>query len=97
MHINDSGKIENVPPRPMLRIARAPQSFYLKDIIAAHRTAMAEGFDNFIDSCSMMKHYQYEMYLVDGPVENIKITTPMDYYAMKAILDARDEEQAQEV
>ena len=97
MLINDEREIEKVPPRSMLRLARAPQSFYLKDIIEAHRAAAAEGLSDFIDSCSMMKYYKHEMHMVDGPVENIKITTPMDYYAMKAILDARDKEHEQEV
>ena len=54
---------------------------------------MAEGERNFIDSCTMMKHYGHTLYLVDGPYENIKITTPDDFYTMRALLDAKENEQ----
>ena len=48
---------------------------------------------DFIDSCSMMYHYGKKLYLVEGPQENIKITTPDDFYSMRAILDARENAQ----
>lgn len=31
------------------------------------------------------------MYLVDGPQENIKVTTPDDFYTMRALLDAKED------
>ena len=31
--------------------------------------------------------------MIDGPYENIKITTPDDYYTMRAILDAKEDKQ----
>ena len=40
-----------------------------------------------------MKFYGNELYLVDGPEENIKITTPDDFYIMRAILDAKENAQ----
>jgi 2-C-methyl-D-erythritol 4-phosphate cytidylyltransferase len=33
------------------------------------------------------------MFLVDGPQENIKITTPDDFYTMRALLDAKENAQ----
>ena len=41
----------------------------------------------------MMQHYGHKLYLIDGPLENIKITTPDDFYTMRALLDARENEQ----
>ena len=41
----------------------------------------------------MMKKYGYQLYLVDGPAENIKITTPEDFYTMRAILEAKENAQ----
>ena len=35
----------------------------------------------------------YDLYLIDGPGENIKITTPEDFYTMRAILEAKENEQ----
>ena len=40
-----------------------------------------------------MKHYGYRLYTVEGKPENIKITTPNDFYMFKAIIDARENSQ----
>ena len=42
--------------------------------------------------CSQTR-YGYDLYLIDGPGENIKITTPEDFYTMRAILEAKENEQ----
>jgi 2-C-methyl-D-erythritol 4-phosphate cytidylyltransferase len=87
------GQIREIHPREQLRIARAPQSFYLDEILGAHEKALADGRKNFIDSATMMRHYGHKLYLVDGPVENIKVTTPSDFFSLQAILNARENEQ----
>ncbi|MGX5376805.1 2-C-methyl-D-erythritol 4-phosphate cytidylyltransferase [Ligilactobacillus sp. LYQ135] len=91
--VNDNEKIVDVPDRSKSRLARAPQCFYLCDILDAHEKAIQENRHDFIDSCSMMQHYGHELYLVDGPQENIKVTTPDDFYTMRALLDAREDAQ----
>ena len=82
--------IDYVPSRDNSRIAKAPQSFWLNDILEAHEKALGEGITNFIDSCTLMQHYGYRLYLIDGPYENVKITTPGDFYIMRAILEAKE-------
>ncbi len=84
--VNDGEEIETVPDRSRSRVAKAPQSFYLKDVLEAHKKALAENRKDFIDTCTMMKHYGYKLFLVDGPYENIKITTPDDYLICKILL-----------
>ena len=74
-------------------LARAPQSFYLKDIIAAHRKSLEEDLPNFIDSCSMMSHYGYKLGTIEGPMENIKITTPTDYFVLRAMVEVHENQQ----
>ncbi len=91
--VNESGGIEQVPDRARSRVAKAPQSFWLDDILAAHYLAQSEGIFNCIDSCTMMSQYGHPLHLVDGPIENIKITTPDDFYTMRALLDAKENEQ----
>lgn len=86
-------KIDEIPDRSMTRLARAPQSFWLDEILAAHEKARAEGKLDFIDSCSLMTYFGKTLYLVDGPLENIKITTPDDFYTMRALLDAKENAQ----
>ena len=82
-----------IPTRANSLIARAPQSFYLKDILAAHEQARKEGRHDFIDSCSMMHHYGHKLGKVIGPMENIKITTPTDYFVFKAMVEVHENQQ----
>lgn len=91
--VSKDNSIDSVPKRDDTRLARAPQSFYLDEIIGAHRRAMAEDKYDFIDSCSMMQYFGKKLYLIEGPQENIKITTPDDFYTMRALLDAKEEAQ----
>lgn len=82
-----------IPKRSDCLMARAPQSFYLKDILEAHRRSQAEGKTEFIDSCSLMSHYGYKLGLVQGPMENIKITTPTDYFVLRAMVEVHENQQ----
>ena len=89
---NDEGGLD-IPNRSRCMLARAPQSFYLMDIISAHRKAREEGLPDFIDSCSMMSHYGHKLGLVQGPMENIKITTPTDYFVLRAMVEVHENQQ----
>lgn len=91
--VSSENKIAEIPKRSRTKLARAPQSFWLDEILDAHLKAQEENKTDFIDSCSMMQYYGKELYLVDGPSENIKITTPDDFYIMRAILDAKENAQ----
>lgn len=88
--INDENKIKVTTDRSHTRIARAPQSFYLDDILNVHNKAIKDGNTNIIDSCTLMKIYKKQLYAVVGKSDNIKITTPDDYYIFKAILEAKE-------
>jgi 2-C-methyl-D-erythritol 4-phosphate cytidylyltransferase len=88
----ENGSLE-IPLRANSLIARAPQSFYLKDIVSAHRRAISEGRNDFIDSCTMMRHYGFKMHTIIGPMENIKITTPTDYFIFKAMVEVHENQQ----
>ena len=85
----ENGEIGEIIERSKVELARAPQSFVLENILDAHARAEAEGLE-FIDSASMMKHYGFKLFTVVGPAENIKITTPNDYYMFKALVEARE-------
>lgn len=91
--VDNEEKITDVPLRKNIRLARAPQSFFLKDILEAHENARKEHKIDFIDSCTMMKYYGYDLHLIIGPSENIKVTTPDDFYTLRALLDARENSQ----
>lgn len=89
IEIDTDGDIFKVADRSIYRLARAPQSFILSDIIAIHKRSLEDGTDYIIDSAMLMKHYGTILHTVEGPVENIKITTPMDYILFKAMYEAK--------
>lgn len=93
INVDSDNKINKIAERKITRIAKAPQSFYLKDIMSAHNRAIEDEELKMIDSASLMAHYGYNLYTVDGPDENIKITTPYDYYVFRAIYEARENSQ----
>ncbi len=93
VEIDDQGKFKSVPDREHSRVAKAPQCFWLDEILEVHKRALSEGCNNFIDSCTMMHYYGYSLHMTDGPYENIKITTPDDFYTMRALLEAKENAQ----
>lgn len=88
-----NNKIKEVPPRKDSRVAKAPQSFWLDEILELHERAQKDGIFDCIDSCTLMQMYGHSLYLVDGSDENIKVTTPEDFYIMRALLEAKENAQ----
>lgn len=82
-----------IPDCSSCLLARAPQSFYLKDILSIHRKNKENGNITFIDSCSMMSYFGYKMATIEGPMENIKITTPTDYFIFRAMVEVHENQQ----
>lgn len=89
---NENGLVGQVIERSRCELARAPQSFFIKDLLDAHHRAKQDS-RTFIDSASLMKFYGHPLYTVEGPSENIKITTPLDFYIFRAIVDAKENSQ----
>lgn len=87
------GKITKVIERKDCCSAKAPQCFRLGEILEAHRLSEREGLNEFIDSATMMKHFGHDLYTVEGEPENIKITTPSDFYIFRAMVDERENSQ----
>ena len=86
----ESDSIQKIINRDQCLIAKAPQSFFLRDILMFHRRAISENKDNFIDSACLMNHYGFPLYVVEGSADNIKITTPTDFFVFKAFLEAKE-------
>ena len=88
--VTQEGSINRILNRNECLMAKAPQSFRLDDILSVHNRAKDDGIHDFIDSASMMMHYGYTLYPVLGEPENIKITTPSDYYMFTGIIKNRE-------
>ena len=91
--VKENNKVGKIFNRSKCLLGKAPQCFYEKDIYNAHLKANEEHLMDFIDSADLMQHYGFELYTVEGPAENIKITTPSDFYTFRAIMDARENYQ----
>ena len=87
--VDDEGEVKEIPSRAHSKIAKAPQSFYLDDILEVDRQAISEGITNAIDSCTLMSMYGRGLSVVMGGYDNIKITTPDDYYMFTALYKSR--------
>lgn len=88
----EDGSLE-IPTRANSLIARAPQCFRLKDILDAHHKAQESGRHDFIDSCTLMSYYGHHMNTIIGPMENIKITTPTDFFIFRAMVEVHENQQ----
>ena len=52
-----------------------------------HNKAIKDGNTEMIDSATLMSYYGYELHVTECSPENIKITTPNDFYMFKALYD----------
>ena len=62
-------------PRNEYRLVQTPQTFDIQLLKAANRQPYNDGFT---DDASVVESYGYQITLVEGNRENIKITTPYD-------------------
>ncbi|MBR6222801.1 MAG: 2-C-methyl-D-erythritol 4-phosphate cytidylyltransferase [Lachnospiraceae bacterium] len=95
--ISEDGKeVKDVPYRKNTFSAQAPQSFYLKDIIAAHDVVRQrpEKYENMVDACTIIRSQGITAHMVEGNRGNIKVTTPEDVYMFRALLQYKENEQA---
>ncbi len=86
---DSEGCITEVLDRSKCVTVRAPQTFYVKDIWAAHCKAREEGFVDAVDSASLVARYGGTLHCVECSVMNIKITTPADFYIFRTLVEAQ--------
>lgn len=88
------GEVGEILDRSQCELAKAPQTFHVGELLACHEKARAEGLHDFIDSANLFRYYGKPLYTVEGKTENIKITTPVDYYIFKAVVTAKESSNA---
>ncbi|MCI8795737.1 MAG: 2-C-methyl-D-erythritol 4-phosphate cytidylyltransferase [Dorea sp.] len=93
MLMDENGDIIQSVDRRKCRVVRAPQSFVYRDLLEAHDEARRRGEYDIIDSATMMSAKGHTLYPVIGKPENIKITTPSDFYTFRAIVEAEENSQ----
>lgn len=76
--------------RDVCVLARAPQTFKLKRIYDLYLKTIEDNKTDIIDSASIAHYYGDKLNLVDGPAENIKVTTAIDFYAAKGLINSEN-------
>ena len=85
----DSLMSEEQVSRDNLKITQTPQSFFIKDIVEAHKEALSKGITNSVASCTMYIELGRKLYMSKGSEKNIKLTTTEDIEIFKALLQAK--------
>lgn len=88
--VSKNQEVESVVNRSSCLLARAPQGFRFGEVLSIYQRAPEDGILDSIDSISLMANYGYRIYTVEGPEENIKITTPRDFFAFKSFVDMEE-------
>jgi len=84
--------IDRVPPRDSMYMAKAPQSFRYGMIWDLYNRAREDKFLT-IDSAQLLSIYGVEMHTVKSSPNNIKITSPADYYIFRALHEEMENQQ----
>ena len=77
------GEQSKTVPRDAYRLVQTPQTFDIQLLKAANRQPYNDGFT---DDASVVESYGFEITLVEGNRENIKITTPYDLKIAEVLL-----------
>ena len=93
VQVDEEDIINNVIERSTCQTAVAPQSFVLSEIYSLHMRAQAEKLFDMTDSATLARYFGLPLHTVMGGSENIKITTPSDFYIFRAIYEARENAQ----
>lgn len=86
-------RVRTILDRGGCQMAKAPQSFWLGELMDAHQKAVDDGMIDCIDTAFLMQMNGYSLFTVESSSQNIKITTPTDFYIFRALIDARENSQ----
>ena len=78
------GEASVTVPRSDYRLVQTPQCFDIQLLKAANRQPYNDGFT---DDASVVEAYGFDITLVDGNRENIKITTPYDIAVAQCLIE----------
>ena len=83
---DETGEIFDIPDRKKCHALKAPQAFWLSEIVATHHEAMKENMYCFTNSAELFRHYGNKVHVVIDNGINFKITAPVDIELMTILL-----------
>jgi 2-C-methyl-D-erythritol 4-phosphate cytidylyltransferase len=91
-----AGTIAHIPDRSTLRLGQTPQAFRARLLREAHRLAAGDASVKVTDDCGLVVNYGLApVAIVDGDVNNIKITYPSDIYLADRLFQLRSRARAE--
>ena len=87
----DSLVSEEQLSRDTVKMTQTPQSFFLCELLAAHKEALEKGITAAVASCTMYIELGKKVYLSMGSEKNLKLTTTDDIEIFRALLTMRKE------
>lgn len=83
----DQELIDDIPNRNYMYMGQTPQSFYINDFKKLYHKLSQEEKAQLSDACKIFKLNNYDVALVEGDYQNIKITTVTDYILAEKIIE----------
>lgn len=83
---NDNEKISDIPNRKFMYQGQTPQSFKISLLKKLYNELTEEEKEILTDACKICVVKNHPVYLVEGEISNLKITTPSDYKIAQAMI-----------
>lgn len=88
--VSEDGQVLETPPRESLRAVQTPQVFERALLELAHQRCTDEGFLG-TDDASLIEWLGEPVHVLEGTLENIKMTTPEDIWLAENIFKKRSD------
>lgn len=77
--------------RRRIWLVQTPQAFRFDDLLAAHRLALEQCWEEATDDALLMERMGIAVRVIEGSEDNIKVTTPYDLELARFLLKRREE------
>lgn len=84
--VDSAKKIIQTIPRDELFAVQTPQAADFSNLLSAHEKALSAGFSS-TDDTALLEWCGHEVFIVDGPKYNIKVTQPFDLILAEALAE----------
>lgn len=88
------GMVRKTLDRSLLWLVQTPQAFRVRDLVEAHRIAVREEWEEMTDDSLLVERMGWEVAVIEGDEENIKVTTPHDLEIAEFFFNRRGADQA---
>ncbi len=90
---NEKKVIEEIPDKSFLGKGQSPEGFQFKAIKKAHYLARKENFTQVSENCALILKYNIgQMQVIEGEVDSLKITYPMDADIISKIIEVKEKQ-----